>query len=89
MTFPLEDYFKQQGKKTPPGFQIEEGYIRGHIATWEVLDGTLYLKKVETPFSRVEIALQSIFPEASGKAIKALGFQVPSICMRRDLRGWH
>lgn len=73
MTYPLEDYFKQEGIKPPSQFHAEPTCTRGHIATWEIIDGKLYLKKVESPdFKKVD--LRQIFPKMTEETVKAFWF---------------
>lgn len=45
---PLEVYFRQSGAKNPFDDQetISTGNYRGHVATWELSDGALYLKSI-------------------------------------------
>ena len=72
LTYPLEDYFEKQGKKPP--FKGQLDCVRGYIATWEILEGVLYLKKVQDPGSNVEFSLKNLFPDFTGKAVKASWF---------------
>ncbi len=45
---PLEVYFRQSGAKNPfdDPESFSTGNYRGHIATWELSDGALYLKSI-------------------------------------------
>jgi len=72
-TNPLEDYYGSDATKRPrfmvKPFTSSSGNWRGYIATWEITEGKLYLKKVdswlckETKESCKEVQLSDLFPD--------------------------
>lgn len=90
LTNPLEDYYSDPEKR--PRFMIEpfmtsSGNWRGYVATWEIDDGKLFLKKInswfcegETKESCRQVELAVIFPE------KVLDGRVAANWFSGDLR---
>jgi len=69
---PLEAYFYTSGKEYPFRMWHTANY-RGHVATWELTNATLYLVEIEGKTARLDIG--KIFPDAKGKdKIKASWF---------------
>ena len=61
---PLEDYYSDGRKR--PNFMIgpntiTSGNWRGYIATWKVVDNTLYMAHIESWIGRRKATLESIF----------------------------
>ena len=61
-TEPLGSYFAMGGHN--PGFQkISTALHRGYVGNWEIVDGRLYLVKIEaTLMSLREATLEDVFP---------------------------
>jgi len=59
---PLNDFFRQGGHD--PGFEATSTALgRGHLGTWEVVNGRLYLVELQgTLKSGDEASLESVFP---------------------------
>lgn len=69
---PLQAYFIASAKRYP--FEAwHTGNERGHVATWEITDSTLYL--IEIKGEKAKIDLAKVFPDIKKKEkVKALWF---------------
>ncbi len=63
---PLEQYFKKFPDKRPREGSRSTGLWRGYIATFEIIDSTLYLKDVEIslPGNKWKSVLAEVFPNS-------------------------
>jgi len=70
--YPMEQYFEKHLDKRPRGGGISSNLRRGHLATYEVRDGQLFLKdiKIRPMQSRDEMksVMKDVFPD--GKPLK-------------------
>ncbi len=68
--FPLEDYWSDENPKPECLSMGSTACWRGYIATWEVRNGSLFLKSLNKEAlpndDEIPIPLQSVFPDADG-----------------------
>lgn len=71
-TNPLDDFWNSANPK--PRLTVPStGELRGYIATWEILSGSLYLIDIKYTASDGRIGLRGIFPDADDK-VKAIWY---------------
>jgi hypothetical protein len=68
-TNPLEDYWTEENPKPPIGWPMTSCW-RGYIATWEIIDNSLYLIGIIIRTPDGDAGLEYAFPNTTGK-IKA------------------
>jgi hypothetical protein len=68
-TNPLNDYWTKENPKPPIGLPVTS-CRRGYIATWQIIDDSLYLIDITNRTPDVDAGLEYVFQNTTGK-IKA------------------
>lgn len=71
---PLESYYKAHGLPRPKFQAWHTANYRGYVATWEIDNDVLYLKKIRAKIDGHMVGLNYLFPDNSGK-VEARWFQ--------------
>ena len=69
-TNPLESLWEQKGFEKPDFRWRSTGNWRGYIATWDIIDDVLYLKRLDEDFPEPR-SMVDFFPTSLGQPIKA------------------